>query len=84
MKTINTMSGMFNHIQHMVRKDMIDLDDFYNVSYGRYSIILQGKYSPDKVIDYKEFWTFGLCDVNGFVEATAHIDGVEVRIVFTQ
>jgi hypothetical protein len=50
METINTMSGMFNHIQHMVRKGMIDLDDFYNVSYGRHSIILQGKYSPDKVI----------------------------------
>jgi len=83
MGTVNTMSGMFNHIQHMVRKDMIDLDDFYNVSYGRYSIILQGKYSPDKVSDYKEFWTFGICDVNGFVEATAHIDGIEVRIAFT-
>jgi hypothetical protein len=83
MKTVNTMSGMTNHIIHMVRVGIIDLDDFYNVSYGRYSIILQGKYSPDKISDYKEFWTFGLCDVNGFIEGTADIDGIEVRIAFT-
>ena len=80
---METITGMYNHIKHMVNKGIIDLDDFYNVSYGRYSIILQGKYSPDKVKDYKEFWTFGLCDVNGFVEATAHIDGIKVDIVFT-
>ena len=83
MGTVNTMSAMHNHIQHMVSRGMIDLDDFYNVSYGRYSITLQGKYSPDKVSDYKEFWTFSIDDVNGFVEGQSDIDGVEVKIVLT-
>ena len=77
------MSAMHNHIQHMVSKGMIDLVDFYNVSYGRYSITLQGKYSPDKVSDYKKFWTFSIDDVNGFVEGQSEIDGIEVRIAFT-
>lgn len=83
MGTVNTMSAMHSHIQHMVSKGMIDLDDFYNVSYGRYSIILQGSYSPNKVTAYKEFWDFNLCDINGFIEGTADIDGIEVRIAFT-
>lgn len=83
MGTVNTMSAMHNHIQHMVSKGMIDLVDFYNVSYGRYSITLQGKYSPDKVSDYKKFWTFSIDDVNGFVEGQSEIDGIEVRIAFT-
>ena len=83
MKKVNTMSGMFNHIQHMVRKGMVDLDDFYNVSYDRNRIVLQGRYSSDKISDYKEFWTFSIDDVNGFVEGQSDIDGVEVKIVLT-
>ena len=83
MKTINTMSGMFNHIQHMVSRGMIDLDDFYNVSYDRSGITLQGRYSSDKLSDYTEFWSFNINGCNGFVEGKADIDGVEVKIVFT-
>lgn len=83
MKKVNTISGMLNHIQHMVSKGMVDLDDFYNVSYDRNRIVLQGRYSSDKISDYKEFWTFSIDDVNGFVEGQSDIDGVEVKIVFT-
>jgi hypothetical protein len=83
MKTINTMSGMFNHIQHMVSKGIIDLDDFYNVSYDRSVITLQGRYSSDKLSDYTEFLSFNINGCNGFVEGKADIDGVEVKIVFT-
>ena len=83
MKTINTISGMFNHIQHMVSKGIIDLDDFYNVSYDRSFITLQGRYSSDKLSDYTEFWSFNINGCNGFVEGNADIDGVEVKILFT-
>ena len=83
MKKVNTMSGMLNHIQHMVSKGMIDLDDFYNVSYDMNRIVLQGRYSSSKISDYKEFWTFSIDDVNGFVEGQSDIDGVEVKIVLT-
>ena len=83
MNTMNTMNGMLNHIQHMVSKGMIDLDDFYNVSYDRNRIVLQGRYSSDKVSDYTEFWSFHVVGVNGFVEGDSEIDGVEVKIVFT-
>jgi len=74
---------MFGHIKHMVSKGMVDLDDFYNVSYDRNRIVLQGRYSSDKISDYKEFWTFSIDDVNGFVEGQSDIDGVEVKIVLT-
>ena len=83
MKKVNTMSGMFGHMQHMVSKGMVDLDDFYNVSYYRNRIVLLGRYSSDKISDYKEFWTFSINDVNGFVEGQLDIDGVEVKIVLT-
>jgi len=80
---VNTMSGMFNHIQHMVSKGIVNLDDFYNVSYDSSVITLQGRYSSDKLSDYTEFWSFHIIGCNGFVEDTADIDGVEVKIVFT-
>lgn len=83
MKTMNTMSGMFGHIQHMVSKDMIDLDDFYCISYDKNVITLQGRYSSDKLSDYTEFWSFNINECNGFVEGKADIDGVEVKIIFT-
>ena len=83
MKTMNTMSGMFGHIKHMVSKGIIDLDDFYNVSYDRSVIKLWGRYSSDKLSDYTEFWSFNINECNGFMESRADIDGVEVKIVFT-
>jgi len=83
MKTMNTMSGMFGHIKHMVSKGMIDLDDFYCISYDRSVITLQGRYSSDKLSDYTEFWSFNINECNGFVQGNADIDGVEVKIIFT-
>jgi len=83
MKTMNTMSGMFGHIKHMVSKGMIDIDDFYCISYDRTVITLQGRYSSDKLSDYTEFWSFNINECNGFVQGSADIDGVEVRIIFT-
>jgi len=83
MKTVNTMSGMFGHIQHMVSKGIVDFDDFYNLSYDRNVITLQGRFSSEKLSDYTEFWSFHVNGTNGFVEAHNEIDGVEVRIVFT-
>lgn len=80
---MNTMSGMFNHIQNMVRNGIICLDDFYNVSYDRSVITLQGRYSSDKLSDYTAFLSFHINGCNGFVEGTTDIDGVEVKIVFT-
>lgn len=83
METVNTMSGMFNHIQHMVSKGMIDLDDFYNVSFNRDVITLQGRFSSDKLSDYTEFFKFNVIEECGFIEAQNEIDGITVRIVFT-
>jgi len=80
---MKTMSGMFIHIQHMVVKGIVDLDDFYNVSYDKDAITLQGRFSSDKLSDYTEFWSFHVNGTNGFVEGNADIDGVEVKIVFT-
>lgn len=80
---MNTMSGMFNHIQHMVSKGMIDLDDFYCVSYDRSVITLQGRFSYEKLSNYTEFWSFHINGCNGFVEGKADIDRVEVKIIFT-
>jgi hypothetical protein len=67
----------------MVSKGIVNLDDFYNVSYDSSVITLQGRYSSDKLSDYTEFWSFHIIGCNGFVEDTADIDGVEVKIVFT-
>ena len=83
MKTIQTMAGMFNHIKHMASIGVIDLDDFYNVSFDRNGITLQGRFSSDKLSDYTELWSFHVNGCNGFVEAQNEFDGVEVKIVFT-
>lgn len=83
MKTIQTMSGMFNHIKHMASKGVIDLDDFYNVSFDRNVITLQGRFNSDNLSDYTEFFRFSVNETTRFVEAQNEIDGVEVRIVFT-
>ena len=83
MKTVQTMAGMFNHIKHMASKGIIDLDDFYDVSFDRKEIALQGRFNSDKLSDYTEFWSFHVNGCNGFVEAQNEFDGVAVRIVFT-
>ena len=83
MKTIKTMSGMFNHIKHMAINGIIDLDDFYNVSFDRNVITLQGRFSSDKLSDYTQFFNFNVNETSGFVEAQSDIDGITVRIVFT-
>ena len=83
MKTTNTMSGMLNHIQHMVRNGIIDLDDFYDVSYNVHMITLQGRYSSDKLSDYTRLWSFHINGCNGFIEGKEEIDGVVVKILFT-
>ena len=71
MKTIETMVGMFNHVHHMASKGIIDLDDFYNVSFDRSVISLQG-----------EFFTFST-NAMGFVTAIQDIDGQTVRVTLT-
>jgi len=83
MGIVNTMSAMHNHIQHMVSRGMIDLDDFYNVSYDRSVITLQGRYSADKMSNYTEFWSFYIVECNGFIEGIEDVDGVEVKIILT-
>jgi hypothetical protein len=83
MKTIHTMTGMFNHIKHMASIGVIDLEDFYNVSFDKNGITLQGRFKSDSLSDYCEFWRFHVNKCNGFVEAQNEFDGVEVKIVFT-
>lgn len=80
---METITGMYNHIKHMVSKGIIDLDDFYNVSFDRSMITLQGRFSSDKLSDYTEFFNFNVNETSGFVEAQNEIDGITVRIVFT-
>lgn len=82
-KTTNTMSGMLNHIQHMVRNGMIDLDDFNDVSYNANMIVLQGRYSSDKLCSYTRLWSFHVNGCNGFIEGKEEIDGVVVKILLT-
>ena len=79
---MKTITGMYNQVNHMVNKGIIDLDDFYNVSFDRTRITLQGRFS-DKISNYNEFFNFNVNETSGFVETQSEIDGVEVRIVFT-
>jgi len=80
---METITGMYNHIKHMVSKEIIDLDDFYNVSFDKSVITLQGRFSSDKLSDYTEFFSFNVNGTSGFIEAQNEIDGITVRIVFT-
>ena len=77
------MNKQFNIIQHLVSNGIINLDDFYTVSFKKNKISLQGKYSSDKISDYTEFFSFHVTGCNGFIEANNDIDGIEVEIVFT-
>lgn len=79
---METMAGMFNHVHHMASKGIIDIDDFYNVSFDRSVISLQGHYRNDVVASMSEFFTFST-NAMGFVTAIQDIDGQTVRVTLT-
>lgn len=55
----------------------VNLDDFYTISFDAYGIKLQGEYTSDKVLKYKEhFKTAPTVCNGGFVQFK--IDGLEI------
>jgi len=75
------MNNQFKNIQHLVSKGIIDLDDFYSVTFSNYRIDLQGQMSSEVIKSYEEFFDFKT--KNGFVTSDAIIDGINVNITLT-
>tara|TARA_R100000951_G_scaffold109516_1_gene106711 strand:- start:236 stop:463 length:228 start_codon:yes stop_codon:yes gene_type:complete len=75
------MKEKLNHIKH-IETFGIDVDDFYSVSFSRYEIKLQGKYSYQLVVDLSEFFEFSVSE-QGYVISQLILDGQDVSIVLT-
>ena len=77
------MNNQVNNLQHLVSKGMIGLDDFCCVTIWDNRISLQGQLDSEKVKGYSEFFEFGVGKKNGYLEATAELDGILIDITFT-
>lgn len=75
------MNKQFNNIQHLVSKGIIDLEDFYSVTFSNYRIDLQGHMTSERIKGYEEFFEF--TTKNGFITSDAIIDGINVSITLT-
>lgn len=75
------MNKQFNNIQHLVNKGIIDLDDFYSVTFSKHRIDLQGHMTSERIKGHEEFFEFRTS--NGFVTSDAIIDGINVSITLT-
>ena len=79
------MENQLNHLQHLVDKGIINLDDFYCVTIWDTEIKLQGKSTSDKVKGYSGIFKFEVDQENnfGFLNGESKIHGINVSITLT-
>ena len=75
------MKNNFQHLQHIINIFGVDVDHFYSINFSKFEISLQGKMASNTLAHYKEFVKFEL--VGTYLEASARLDGVQVRIILT-
>jgi hypothetical protein len=75
------MNKNFQHLQHIINVFRVDVDHFYSINFSKFEISLQGKMTSSTIAHYKEFFSFEL--VGTYLEASARLDGVHVRIILT-
>jgi len=73
------MNEQFENLTNAVKLGLINLNDFYSVTFSEHSINLQGKFKSELVRTYGTFET----DANGFLCATVTLCEVKFKIVLT-
>ena len=73
------MNTKFENLTNAVNLGLINMDDFYSVTFSEHSINLQGKFRSELVRTYGTFET----DTNGFLCAKVTICDVEFKITLT-
>jgi len=73
------MKTQFENLSNAVNLGLINLNDFYSVTFSDYSINLQGKFKSELVRTYGTFET----DTNGFLCATVTLCDAQFKIVLT-
>ena len=78
-KIDDTMNKQFENLNNAVNLGLINLNDFYSVTFSEHSINLQGNFKSEKVRTYGNFES----DTNGFLKATVTICEVKFNITLT-
>jgi len=73
------MNEQFKNLNSAVNLGLINLNDFYSVTFSEHSINLQGKFRSELVRTYGTFEA----DTNGFLCAKVTICDVEFKITLT-
>jgi len=73
------MNKQFENLNNAVNLGLINLNDFYSVTFTEHSINLQGKFKSELVRAYGTFET----DANGFLCATVTLCDARFKIVLT-
>jgi len=73
------MKTQFENLSNAVNLGLINLNDFYSVTFSDYSINLQGKFKSELVRTYGTFEP----DTNGFLCATVTLCDAQFNIVLT-
>ena len=73
------MNEQFENLTNAVKLGLINLNDFYSVTFSEHSISLQGKFKSELIRNYGNFET----DANGFLCATVTLCDVKFKIVLT-
>jgi hypothetical protein len=73
------MNTQFENLTNAVNLGLINLNDFYSVTFSERSINLQGKFKSELVRTYGTFET----DTNGFLCATVTLCDAQFNIVLT-
>lgn len=64
--------------------EVYDINDFYSVNFTKFDIKLQGEYSSEKVVKYRDALSVSpRVGKNGYIEFLSEVEGIELEIVLT-
>ena len=77
---------MKNHLEYLNHLNslngLIDIDDFYTITFTQSEISLQGKITSQVLMKYSALFNLEIQD-NGFILGKALLDGVTIRMTLT-
>jgi hypothetical protein len=69
-----------NHLNSL--NGLIDIDDFYTITFTQWEISLQGKITSQVLMKYSALFNLEIRD-DGFILGKALLDGVSIRMTLT-
>ena len=77
---------MKNHLEYLNHLNsingLIDVEDFYSITFTKYEISFQGRYNPKTLSKYNGLFKFDI-EPNGYICGSAKIDDISIRISLT-